>query len=186
MLLLTGEFVRVGINPDVIPVGVIVFGGAMSVVIMLIHGAGLDRIVNRYKKKAEMLRKKKRHPKLAAFVFGGTILLMLLLHMAETCLWGVVLNRAGLVPNVRNAIYFAANTYTTLAYGDMLLPHNWRELSPIIAMSGLFTFAWTTSELFNVVGYQHDLQNDLSSRRHKEATGEPMNRDVSGQGSGER
>ena len=38
-------------------------------------------------------------------------------------------------------------------------------MSPIIAISGLFTFAWTTSELFNIVGYQRDLLQKLRAPR---------------------
>ena len=120
-----------------------------------------------YKKRARILREKRRHPRLATLIFGGTVLLMLFLHMTEVCLWGLVLRKAGLVDNLRNAIYFSANTYTTLGMGSMLLPHSWRELSPIIAMSGLFTFAWTTSEMFNIVGDQHDLVAELSAKGQK-------------------
>jgi hypothetical protein len=47
----------------------------------------------------------------------------------------------------------------------MALPQSWHELSPMIAISGLFTFAWTTSEMFNIVGYQHDLVAELSAKR---------------------
>jgi len=38
--------------------------------------------------------------------------------------------------------------------GSMAFPRAWHELSPIIAIAGLFAFAWTTSELFNIVGEQ--------------------------------
>ena len=34
-------------------------------------------------------------------------------------------------------------------------------------MSGLFTFAWTTSEMFNIVGDQHDLVAELSAKGQK-------------------
>jgi Ion channel len=154
-------------DADVIPIGVIVLGGAMMVIITLVHGAGLDRIVARYKRKAGMLREKTWHPGLAMLVFAGTILLMLFLHMAEVCLWGLTLRSFGLVLNFRDAAYFSANTYTTLGMGPMLLPHSWRELSPIIAITGLFSFAWTTSEMFNIVGYHHDLVAELSAKRHQ-------------------
>ena len=90
---------------------------------------------------------------------------MLFLHMAEISVWGVVLHKMGLVPNLRDAVYFAANTYTTLGMGPMSLPHSWRELSPMIAIAGLFTFAWTTSEMFNIVGYHHDLVAELTAKR---------------------
>ena len=100
-------------------------------------------------------------------MFAGAILFMLLLHVSEACLWGLVLNKVGLIPNLRDSIYFSANTYTTIGYGIMILPQSWRELSPIMAISGLFTFAWTTGEMFNIVHLQHDLVEELAARRDK-------------------
>ena len=150
-----------------IPIEVLLFGGIMLVIIVLIHGAGLDRIVTRYKRKADVPRAKSFHPHLATYIFAGAILLMLLLHITEACIWGVVLNRVGLIANLRDSIYFSANTYTTIGYGIMILPQDWRELSPIMAISGLFTFAWTTGEMFNIVHVQHDLVEELSARRGK-------------------
>ena len=87
---------------------------------------------------------------------------MLLLHVTEACIWGVVLNKVGLISNLRDSIYFSANTYTTIGYGFMILPQSWRELSPIMAISGLFTFAWTTGEMFGIVGQQRELVADLA------------------------
>ena len=49
----------------------------------------------------------------------------------------------------------------------MALPHNWHDLSPVIAIAGLFAFAWTTSKMFNIVGDQHDLMTGLSANRQK-------------------
>ncbi len=160
------------LRDDAIPFEVIGLGAIMLVIITLIHGAGLDRIVSHYKKRAERLREKRGHPRLAPLVFAGSILLMLFLHMAEICVWGITLHRIGLILNLRDAIYFAANTYTTLGMGPMSLPHSWRELSPMIAIAGLFTFAWTTSEMFNIVGDQHNLVADLSAKhRERKAAG---------------
>ena len=160
-------YVSPNISSDFIPVEVLLLGGVMLVIIVLIHGAGLSRIVARYDQRADMLRRKNWHPHLATVIFAGAILFMLALHITEACIWGVVLNRVGLIANLRDSIYFSANTYTTIGYGKFLLPDSWRELSPIMAISGLFTFAWTTGEMFNVVQSQHDLVAELSVRRGK-------------------
>ena len=159
------------IRDDVIPVEVIGMGAIMLVIITMIHGAGLDQIVSLYKRRSEKLRERRRHPRMAMMVFSGAILLMLFLHLAEISLWGLVLQKTKLVPNLRDAVYFAANTYTTLGMGPMSLPHSWRELSPMIAIAGLFTFAWTTSEMFNIVGLHHDLVAELSA--HRQRRGKP-------------
>jgi hypothetical protein len=155
------------VREDLIPFAVVVLGGTMLVIIVLLHGFGLDRVVAQYKRRAAKLRKESRHPRLTVLVFAATIFRMLLLHLAEICIWGSVLRGGGLVNNLHEAVYFSANTYTTLGMGSMALPHNWHELSPMIAISGLFAFAWTTSEMFNIVGDQHDLVAGLSANRQK-------------------
>lgn len=157
------------LSRDFMPVEVLLFGGVMLVIIVLIHGAGLDRIVARYKRKADMLRSRGIHPRLATVVFASAILLMLLLHVSEAAIWGLVLNRVGLIASLRDSMYFSANTYTTIGYGLMILPQSWRELAPIMAISGLFTFAWTTGEMFNIVGQQRDLVAELEEKRKREA-----------------
>ncbi len=153
------------IRQDLTPLAVVILGGAMLVVITTFHGFGLDLIVARYKRRAAKLRNENWHPRLAVLVFSATIFLMLLLHLVEICIWGLVLRGGGLVHSLHEAVYFSANTYTTLGMGSMVLPYNWHELGPIIAIAGLFTFAWTTSEMFNIVGEQHVLVADLSAKR---------------------
>jgi hypothetical protein len=153
------------LSPDFVPLEVILFGGVMLLIIVLIHGAGLDFIVARYRHKAERLRAREYHPHLAVYIFAAAILYMLLLHITEACIWGVVLNKVGLIRNLRDSIYFSANTYTTIGYGFMILPESWRELSPIMAISGLFTFAWTTGEMFGIVGQQRELVAALREKR---------------------
>ncbi|HEY4900346.1 MAG TPA: ion channel [Terriglobales bacterium] len=153
--------------PVEVPIEVLGFGSVMLVIIVLIHGAGLDRIIDRYKRRSEVLRRKSWHPQLAMTIFATSILLMLFLHVFEICVWGLVLKNTGLIPNIRDSMYFSANTYTTIGYGQMVLPYNWRELSPLMAISGLFTFAWTTGEMFNIVDSHHQLVEDLGALRNK-------------------
>jgi hypothetical protein len=161
------SFLPQHISSDFIPVEVLLLGGVMLVIIVLLHGAGLSRIVARYERKADILRQRQWHPHMAPLIFAGAILLMLALHVTEACIWGVVLSKTGLIPNLRDSIYFSANTYTTIGYGKFLLPEDWRELGPIMAISGLFTFAWTTGVMFDVVHRQHDLAAELSARHPK-------------------
>ena len=82
---------------------------------------------------------------------GVVVLLMLLLHLMEIWVWSAALVYSGLVANWRAAGFFAANTYTTVGYGNFVLPDGWHMLAPIIAMSGLFTFGWTGSVLVEIV-----------------------------------
>jgi hypothetical protein len=45
--------------------------------------------------------------------------------------------------------------------GDVPLSHPWGELSPIMAISGLFTFAWTTAQIFYLVGIHDDVAEEM-------------------------
>jgi Ion channel len=166
-----------------IPLEVLGAGSLMLVIITLIHGAGLDWIVVRFHRRSEKLRERRRSPHLASLIFSYAILLMLFLHISELVIWGVVLNVSGLVPNLRDSVYFSANTYTTIGYGKMILPDNWRELSPIMAISGLFTFAWTTGQMFELVGSRRALTKDLVMLREKSKAPRIANRDP---GTGDR
>ncbi len=141
--------------------GAIVTGCAVLVTIVLIHAGGLDRIVSFYKRKAQKCVESPWHPLTAQYYFGLTILLMLLLHVADTSIWSVTLRASGLILSFYDSAYFSANTYTTLGYGDVLLSPGWRQLCSFIAISGLFTFALTTGQLMNLLSIHHDIAEEM-------------------------
>ena len=146
---------------DFVPVELLAFGAIMLVAIMLIHGSGLGWITDWHERGCRFFLDRKLHPRLGASVFATAILMMLGLHIIETMMWGLALNKAKLIGSLRDSIYFSANTYTTIGYGKMILPENWRELAPIMAISGLFAFAWTTGEMFNVIILHRKFLADL-------------------------
>lgn len=151
------------LSSEIIPAEVVAFGAIMLVIIMLVHGSGLGWIVGWHQHRCQYFLRKRWHPFSAKSVFAGTMFLMLILHIIEAVIWAVALNKTGLVPNWRDSMYFSANTYTTIGYGLMILPTNWRELAPIMAISGLFAFAWTTGEMFNVVGEHRKFVAELTA-----------------------
>jgi hypothetical protein len=74
----------------------------------------------------------------------------------------------GLVKHAYDAVYFCANAYSTLGMGNMDVDAHWRNISPIIGISGLFTFAWTTSALVDVVSSNGRLLERLEDERERE------------------
>jgi hypothetical protein len=135
---------------DVMPVPDFFFGGGMLLLIVLIHAAGMRFVTDRFEMRLQtfgIMHSTWRPDVLMGFV----VTLMLLLHLLEIWVWSAALVYSGLVDNWRAAGFFAANTYTTVGYGNFLLPEGWHMLAPIIAMSGLFTFGWTGSVLVEIV-----------------------------------
>ena len=92
---------------------------------------------------------------------------MLVLHIVEVFIWAFALNLLGLLKQVSDAIYFCANCYTTLGMGKVDVEEHWRLISPIIGISGLFTFAWTTSALVDIVASNRRLIEQLEDERER-------------------
>jgi len=93
---------------------------------------------------------------------------MLALHVVEILIWSFAITHTGIVKHAYDAIYFCANAYTTLGMGSLDVDLHWRNISPIIGISGLFTFAWTTSALVDVVASNGRLLEQLEVEREHE------------------
>jgi hypothetical protein len=90
--------------------------------------------------------------------FGHLVALMLLTHLLEVFAIAVVLYLIHAQPTLRTAFYFTGETYTTVGFGDVLLPASWRQLALFMAMSGLFSFGWSTGVLVYIVGKTYEAQ----------------------------
>jgi hypothetical protein len=157
-----------GIPEEFKPITSLGIGAFILVCLALFHGAGLHHILRITRRGERRLLVGRPHLLRAGFVFGWSIFLMLWLHIAEILIWAFTLNNLGLIARVHDAIYFCANAYTTLGYGTVALEPQWRNISPIIAISGLFTFAWTTSTLVDVVRSHGVLIDQLEDERERQ------------------
>jgi len=93
---------------------------------------------------------------------------MLSLHIVQITAWAFGLMWLGLIVRPSDAIYFCANAYTTVGYGTVDLEQHWRNITPIIAISGLFSFAWTTSSLVSILSSYLKLVEQLELERLQE------------------
>ena len=136
---------------DVMPAADLVFGGAMLVIIVLMHATGVRFITNQVVARWQTIMKRPTAWR-ADLLMSSSVFVLLALHLVEILAWAAALVYSGLVPDWRTAGFFAGNTYTTVGYGAFVLPNGWRMLAPIIAISGLFTFGWSGSVLVDLVG----------------------------------
>ena len=157
-----------GIPEEFKPLTSLGIGAFILVCLALFHGTGLHHILRITRRTERRLLVGRPHLIRAGFMFGWSIFLMLWLHIGEILIWAFTLNHLGLIARVHDAIYFCANAYTTLGYGTIALEPQWRNISPIIAISGLFTFAWTTSTLVDVVRSHGVLIEQLEDERTKQ------------------
>lgn len=93
------------------------------------------------------------HRTLPALIW--TAIVLLTLHVIEIHLWALaylILVPGDQLDTYEKAAYFSFVTFTTLGYGDVTLAeHDWRLLSGIEALDGIFLAGWSTALLFVIV-----------------------------------
>jgi voltage-gated potassium channel len=123
----------------------------LTAVTVIIHGVGTVAFIGRVAR----LWTGRKHP------LGrlGTELLMaqlvgslLLLHLAEAVVWALFFALVSGLPDLESAAYFSLTSYTTVGYGDVVLPEPWRLLGPIEAAVGVLMLGWSTGILVAVIG----------------------------------
>jgi hypothetical protein len=150
------------------PMAALSIGAFILVALVLLHGVSLHRILVMHRRGEMRLRTGRPHVWSAEFLFAWSVFLMLGLHIFEIATWAFALVHMGLILRPADSLYFCANAYTTLGYGSVDLGPSWRNISPIIAISGLFTFAWTTSSLVGMVSAHLRLLEQLEEERQEE------------------
>jgi hypothetical protein len=80
---------------------------------------------------------------------------LLLLHLVEAAAWAALYRLAGALPDAETAMYFSLTSYTTVGYGDVVLPAEWRLLGPIEAATGILMFGWSTGVMATAIGRIH-------------------------------
>jgi hypothetical protein len=136
---------------SIIPFPDLLLGGVLLVAVVLIHGIGIRLVSVHFRKRSDALARRVRPSLRLDALLGVVIFLLLALHLSEVVFWTAALVYSRLVEDWRTAAFFAANTYTTVGYGKFVLPAEWSMMSPIISISGLFTFGWTGSVLVGFV-----------------------------------
>lgn len=76
--------------------------------------------------------------------------LLILIHAAEISVWALGYLWGGCVPDAESAFYFAGVTYTTIGYGDLVLPKPWRILGPVEGLTGILMCGLSAGLFFAV------------------------------------
>ncbi len=150
---------------EALPVPDIMFGGGVLLLVVMFHAFWIRLITGSFLKRSQRVGALALLWR-ADLLFALMVMALLALHLAEVVVWSAALMLGGIVPDWARAAYFAANCYTALGE-PFSLPHAWRIVPPIIAMSGIFTFAWTASVLVNFVARYNDLRADIMARRQR-------------------
>lgn len=128
----------------------ILLAAAIVSVCLLLHVIGVLVMAESLVRRREYFRErnaKTHYALLLILLFIG----IMLLHITEAILWAVFYYTRSLFPDFETSLYFSLTSYTTIGYGDVLLPQRWRLLGPIEGVSGVLLCGVSTAFIFAVI-----------------------------------
>jgi hypothetical protein len=78
---------------------------------------------------------------------------LMILHLLEIAVWAVFYKSVGCFAEFETSFYYSATSYSTVGFGDVLPPVEWRILGAAEAVTGVLMFGWSTGVLFSVVNH---------------------------------
>ncbi len=109
---------------------------------VIIHGAGTLFVLAHV---AQLPPEKKARQFVQALRVIRTVAALLIVHLVEAAVWAAFFVLAEALPDLETALYYSMTSYTTVGYGDVVLPAEWRLLGPIEAAVGILMFGWSTA-----------------------------------------
>lgn len=86
----------------------------------------------------------------------GSIVLATLAMLANLAgsiwIWAGMFMLMQIFGTMEESVYFSIVAFTTLGFGDIVLPQPWRVLSGLVATNGVIHFGLTTAFLIEVLG----------------------------------
>ncbi|MBC8125925.1 MAG: two pore domain potassium channel family protein [Gloeobacteraceae cyanobacterium ES-bin-144] len=87
------------------------------------------------------------------WIFMRVVLGLLSLHLLQIVVWAACYQWDNCFPDFATSFYYSATSYSTVGYGDVNPPGNWRILGAIEAVTGILMFGWSTGVIFSVFNH---------------------------------
>ncbi len=84
-------------------------------------------------------------------ILSASTLWMLAALSTAIWMWALFFLKLNAFETLEESLYFSMVAFTTLGFGDLILPDQWRILSGVAAANGLILFGLTTAFLFAVL-----------------------------------
>ena len=116
---------------------------------LLVQSAGLALLIHWAKAKIAQGMRALIPWRTAMLMIRFTIA-MIVLHIVQILIWAGFY-RWRCLPTWESSFYFSAATYSTVGYGDVVLPNIWRTLGPIESVMGVLMSGISVSGLFAIL-----------------------------------
>ncbi len=136
---------------------------AMVLATILLHLAGLAALLFLIRRREGDYQPRALHREVAGILAAAIGLFAL--HGVEIWAYAALYDLIGAAPDFETALYFSTSTYTTIGYGDVVLPEKWRLVGAIEGANGIILLGWSTAFFVAMVGRIRLAETLLKSER---------------------
>lgn len=126
----------------------IAFG--MLGICLVIHITGMALVADRLVRRRQEIARN-AGPSQVIILVIVVFSFVILLHVTEVCVWAYFYVWQGLFENYETALYFSLGSYSTIGYGDVILPRTWRLVGAMEGLSGVLLCGLSAAFLFAIV-----------------------------------
>ena len=139
----------------------LVLATATVLAIMFIHLVGLAVLTRVLRSHSRAMSELRLLPLTLLLVAGVGIIAI---HTVEIWIYAGIYLALGALSHFEEALYFSTETYASIGYGDILLPHDWRIFGAIEGPVGVIMLGWSTAFLVSLLARLKMLRHDWLRR----------------------
>ncbi|SPH16740.1 hypothetical protein DEA8626_00251 [Defluviimonas aquaemixtae] len=128
----------------------ILLGTILILLSILVSGLAFWALEVLFVRTRPWLLREPHRPKLT-LVLSISVMWVLAMVTAGVWIWAVALRALGIFVTMEASVYFSLVAFTTLGFGDILLPQDWRLLGGMAAANGLLSMGLLTAMLVEVL-----------------------------------
>ena len=121
-------------------------GTALLTVNIIISALAAFTLEMAFRRMHPWLIRPPQRPKLVLMLVGVGLWVLAVIT-AGVWVWALAYLALDAFPNLETAVYFSLVTFTTLGFGDVILPAEWRLLAGMEAANGFLSFGLLTALL---------------------------------------
>jgi len=141
----------------------LILGGALILLTTLVAGGGYLILEQALFRIQPWLMRAPHWPKLLVLL-GASVAWILLILTISVWTWAIQLRLIGVFVTMEASVYFSIVAFTTLGFGDILLPQDWRLLGGMSAVNGLVMIGFLTAMLVEVLRRVRAVQTEGRGR----------------------
>jgi voltage-gated potassium channel Kch len=131
----------------------------MVVLTVVIHFVGLQFVIRILNSGGRSL---KLHDSLLAqaVLLIVVVLGLVFIHALQIWSYALLFLVLGALPDFETALYYSTTAFTTVGFGDVVLPQDWRLIGAIEAANGFILFGWSIAFLMSLTGKLRSFEHD--------------------------